>query len=274
MRAVCLRPCLLIALSLLTACQGESPVKPPSNATAAGVPFLSWEVQARHPFDEEAFTQGLVWHAGKLWLSTGRYGQSSLRQIQMRTGDVLQRLDLPSTVFGEGAAFLGDRLYQLTWENGVCYVYEPEPLKLAGKMPYQGEGWGLTTNGEDLVMSDGAATLFFRDPTTFEVRRKVVVKGPNGPVNRLNELEWINGRVLANVWTENRVVVVDPASGRVTAQIDFHSLVEEAVGAEPGQRVLNGLAWDPARQVLLVTGKLWPWLYEVKVDGLAAPADQ
>lgn len=268
-----LRACLLLltatlGLLSLSAC-GAATAPPPSQEEAlAQVPTLKWETVKRRPFDSTAFTQGLLFRAAKIWLSTGLYGKSRLEEVQLSTGKTLQRHDLAESVFGEGLAWHGDYLYQLTWQNGICYVYEPEPLKLVDRLKYQGEGWGLATNGKELIMSDGSATLFFRDPKTFEIKRRVVVRDSAGPVIRLNELEWIDGKIVANLLSENRVVVIDPHSGQVTAQIDFTPLVEEAVAGEQQERVLNGLAWDPLNRHLLVTGKLWPWLYEVKVEGL------
>lgn len=265
-----LRVCLFLLTATfgLSACgAGSAPAPPTQEAALAKLPTLKWEVVKRRPFDHTAFTQGLYYRAGKLWLSTGLYGKSRLEEVQLHDGKTLQRHDLPESVFGEGLAWHGDYLYQLTWQNGICYVYEPEPLKLVGRHDYQGEGWGLTSNGEELIMSDGSATLFFRDPETFALKRRLVVRDASGPVVRLNELEWIDGKLVANILNRDRVVVIDPESGQVTAQIDLTTLVEEAVGKERLQKVLNGLAWDPLNRHLLVTGKLWPWLYEVKVEG-------
>lgn len=267
-----LRACLFLlsatlGLLSLSAC-GAATSPPPKKEALAEVPTLKWEVVKRRPFDSSAFTQGLLFRAGKLWLSTGLYGKSRLEEVQLHDGQSLQRIELPESVFGEGLAWHGDHLYQLTWQNGLCYVYEPKPLKLVSKLKYQGEGWGLATNGEELIMTDGSATIFFRDPKTFEIKSTIVAKDAAGPVILLNELEWIEGKIVANILNRDRVVVIDPESGKVIAQIDLSALVQEAVGDERVHRVLNGLAWDPLNRHLLVTGKLWPWLYVVNVEGL------
>ncbi|MEM1060474.1 MAG: glutaminyl-peptide cyclotransferase [Verrucomicrobiota bacterium] len=256
---------VLYLAGLLTGCGNES--RPtPTEEKAAAVPVLTWERVRREPFPRTAFTQGLLLRAGKLWLSTGQYGESTVQEIDLASGEVLQRLDLPETVFGEGLAMLGDTLYQLTWQNQICYLYQAQPLKLTGRFSYEGEGWGLASNGQELAMSNGSAQIAMRDPETFEVTRRLSVRGPSGTVTRLNELEFVGGLLLANVWHQDRVVVIDSDNGRVLAELDFRALTEEAVGPRAGERVLNGLAWDAAGQQLWVAGKEWPWIYAVRVD--------
>jgi len=259
-------------LLLLAACQAAP--KPEPKPWSPPVPTLEWEQVKRYPFPKTAFTQGLLIRSGKLWLSTGKYNESTIQEIDLASGEVLQQLDLPDTVFGEGLAMLGGKLYQLTWENRICYVYQPQPLKKTGTFTYEGQGWGLASNGEHLAMSDGTATIDFRDPETFKVRRSITVRDPQGEVSNLNELEFVGDKLLANVWTGNRVVVIDPADGKVLAQLDFAPLKKDALGdADDERRVLNGLAWDADKQLLLVTGKYWPWLYAVKVDWSALKAE-
>ena len=249
--------------------QTETPMSPPA-------PVVPVEQVRSYPHDPTAFTQGLVWRAGKLYESTGRYGQSSLRIVELETGTVIQRAALGQQYFAEGLAMVGDSLYQLTWKEGVAFIWEPATLRQIGQVQYNGEGWGLTSDGGQLIVSDGSSYLTFVNPTTFQVDTTVRVTDGGKPVDQLNELEWVRGEVWANVWHTHRIARIDPATGRVKGWLDLAALIPPV--ADP-EAVLNGIAYDEQADRLLVTGKLWPKLYEIRIPSLnigggapAAPA--
>lgn len=228
---------------------------------------LRVEILAEHAHAHDAFTQGLLWHEGRLYESTGLRGESTLRRVRLESGEVERAVDVPRRYFAEGLARVGDRLIQLTWQQGRAFVYGLEDFAPQREFEYEGEGWGLCFDGEHLVMSDGSATLSFRDPETFEVVREVRVTKAGRPLRRLNELECVSGSegqdgVWANVWTTNEIVRIDPGSGRVLASVDAAGLLsdEERWGTD----VLNGIAWIPERDRFVITGKHWPKLFEVR----------
>ena len=223
---------------------------------------LRVEVVRRHPNDTDAFTQGLLWHDGELYESTGLEGRSTLRRTSVE-GEVRQRVDVPGDFFAEGLARVGDRLFQLTWQSGKAFVYDRETFEKVAEHDYEGEGWGLCFDGEHLVMSDGSDRLAFRDPESFEVVREVRVTRIGRPLRRLNELECVDGAVYANVWQSDDIVRIDPATGAVTATIDASGLLTRAERRRTD--VLNGIAWLPDRERFLITGKLWPWAFEVEL---------
>ena len=228
---------------------------------AAGAPAWGYEVVAEHPHDPGAFTQGLIVSDGALLESTGQYGASDLRRVTPDTGQVLQATPLSATLFGEGLARVDDRLYQLTWKAGRCLVYDADDLSPVGELAYQGEGWGLTSDGERLYMSDGGPGIQVRDPTDFHLIERIAVTDAGRPVTRLNELEWIQGLIWANVWQETRIAVISPEDGEVVAWLDLGDL---AGRQGPGADVLNGIAYDPVGGRVLVTGKWWPRLYQIR----------
>jgi glutaminyl-peptide cyclotransferase len=236
---------------------------PPGGAVPAGaaVERLTVKVLAVRPHDPTAYTQGLVWDHGTLYESAGLYGRSSLRQVDPQTGEVLRRLDLPPGFFAEGLAEVGDRLIQLTWKEGVAFVYDRRKFERTGEYHYEGEGWGLCDDGRRLVMSDGSERLTFRDRRTFAPLGGVDVHLDGRPARQLNELECVGGAVYANVWMTDQVLRIDPGGGRVTAVIDAGGLLSAAERA--GADVLNGIAYDARNKRFLLTGKLWPKLFEV-----------
>ena len=223
---------------------------------------LQVEVVEDYPHDPEAYTQGLLWHDGSLLESTGQYGESSLRRVDRDSGEVREARALPSEVFGEGLARVDDRLIQLTWRQGEALVWNLDGFEEVERLGYRGEGWGLCFDGRSLVMSDGSSKLTFRDPETFEVVRQVVVVMGDGAVGRLNELECVEGWIYANVFTTDWIVQIDPESGKVNALIDASGLLSAA--ETQGAEVLNGIAYDPEREVFYLTGKLWPKLFAVR----------
>ena len=223
----------------------------------------SYRVVAEYPHDTEAYTQGLLISDGQLWESTGREGQSSVRRVDLATGAVTQRVDLPQQYFGEGIAILDGKIYQLTWKARKGFIYSADTLEQIGEFSYQRQGWGMTTDGHNLIMSDGTSLLRWLSPEDFDVIREIDVVGPRGPVSNLNELEYINGWIWANVWRSDTIVRIDPHTGRVVGEIDLAGILppSEAGGAE----VLNGIAYDAENDRIFVTGKLWPKLYEIEV---------
>ncbi|MEB3274999.1 MAG: glutaminyl-peptide cyclotransferase [Prochlorothrix sp.] len=226
-------------------------------------PVYGYRVLQTYPHDPEAFTQGLLFHDGELYEGTGLWGRSSLRRVTLVTGEVQQQHNLANRYFGEGLTLWGDRLIQLTWRSGQGFVYDRASFELLQTFQYGTEGWGLTQDGQSLILSDGSDRLYFLDPDTFELRRFVVVREGDRPLQRLNELEYINGEVWANVWLETRIARIDPATGQVLAWVDLTGL-EPTVRANP-DAVLNGIAYDAEADRLFVTGKLWPRLYEIEV---------
>jgi glutaminyl-peptide cyclotransferase len=234
-----------------------------ASAPALAAPTVVPRVVATRPHDATAFTQGLLLYEGFLFESTGLYGRSSLRRVDRATGAVLQSVSLPMDEFGEGLARAGNRLIQLTYRNGVAHVYDLTSFEALENHSYPGEGWGLCHDGERLIMTDGSDRLTFRNPSSFEIIGSVPVEEDGVPQSRLNELECVGGEVYANVWQTNRLLRIDPDTGRVLTEIDASGLLtsEEAARAD----VLNGIAYDADTGRFLLTGKLWPKLFEVEL---------
>ncbi|CUU11474.1 MAG: glutaminyl-peptide cyclotransferase [Fimbriimonadales bacterium] len=237
--------------------------KPATSGAPKETPLYTYRVVQTYPHDPKAFTQGLEYYNGFLYESTGLEGQSSLRKVELRTGRVLQIRRLPAEIFAEGITIFNNRIYQLTWRNGVCFVYERDSFRSDIEFRYTGEGWGLTNDGTHLIMSDGSDTLTFRDPASFAVVRQIRVQDQGKPVRDLNELEYIEGEIWANVWMTDMIVRISPKTGEVLGWIDLSGLLkpEEASQAE----VLNGIAYDRQNKRIFVTGKLWPKLFEIEV---------
>jgi glutamine cyclotransferase len=248
---------LLIAAALL--CAG---LPPP--LAAAEVPAYTCQVVGVYPHDRNAFTQGLVCQDGALFETTGLNGRSTLRRVELRTGRVLQQASLTAEFFGEGMTILGDRIFQVTWQNHRGFVYDLATFAVEREFTYTGEGWGLTNDGRTLILSDGTDVLRFLDPVTCKVLRSVSVTNRGRPVAMLNELEYVKGEILANVWQTDTIVRIDPASGEVRGTIDCSGLLaREDYGFQTD--VLNGIAYDAAGDRLFLTGKNWPKLFEVKL---------
>jgi glutaminyl-peptide cyclotransferase len=255
---------LLPAMLPLTA-GGVTPADVPLMSEAARPPaILAYEVVGSHPHDRGAFTQGLLYRNGFLYESTGLNGRSSLRKVVLETGEVVQRENVATEFFAEGLTDWKDTLIQLTWQSRRGFIYDLKTFRQTGSFEYPGEGWGLTQDGHRLILSDGSATLRFLDPQTHAQTGALEVTYQGKPLGNLNELEFVRGRILANVWQSNSIVVIDPASGRVTAQIDLAGLLaaEDRAG---GVDVLNGIAYDAAKDRLFITGKLWPKLFEIRL---------
>jgi glutaminyl-peptide cyclotransferase len=229
----------------------------------AGAPVYGFEVVNVYPHDREAFTQGLLYRDSVLYESTGLNGRSSLRKVQLETGKVLQQISVDSRYFAEGLVDWGARLVQLTWNTNIGFVYDLGSFKQQQTFSYTGEGWGLARDQKRLIMSDGTSTLKFLDPQTFKVTGQVQVTDGNTAVRDLNELEVIDGQVYANVWLTDRIAIIAPESGRVTAWLNLAGLMAKKGLSDDA--VLNGIAYDSQRKRLFVTGKLWPSLFEIRV---------
>jgi glutaminyl-peptide cyclotransferase len=238
---------------------------PPAPVTPG---YLVPKVLSTRPHDTEAFTQGLLLYEGRLFESTGLNGRSSLREVDPMTGEVLRRVDLPQEYFAEGLALVDDRLIQLTWQNGIAFVYDLETFQQVGTFNYTGEGWGLCYDGTDLYMSDGSSMLYVRDPQTFEVKETIQVLFEGQPINQLNELECVGDSVFANVWYSDYILQIDKVTGNVLNYIDGSGLLTpEEDAALPNGAVLNGIAFDESTGNFLLTGKLYPYVWEVTFMG-------
>lgn len=264
---------------LLAACGGEGQGASESSAQTSSQepPPIPYSVVNAYPHDTAAFTQGLELYQGQLFESTGLFGRSSLRINDLTTGRVQQRKDLAPALFAEGLTIYRDTLYQLTWQNHEVLLYRAKDLSLIRKMPWSAEGWGLTHDSSRLYISDGSDKLYVVNPSDLKLQRVVSVYDHAGPVNNLNELEWINGSIYANRWQYDHIVRIDPSTGQVTGRLDLADLLKRNTRSDlsyltqPGSAgevngaVLNGMAWDAARGRLLVTGKLWPEVFELRI---------
>lgn len=221
-------------------------------------------VVGEFPHDPQAYTQGLDFQGPRLFEGTGLNGRSSLRRVDLETGEVLRRVDLAKRFFGEGITVFRKRIYQITWQSERAFVYDRASFRRIGRFTYEGEGWGLTHDGRRLIMSNGSSTIAFRDPKTFEVLDEIEVTDGGEPVAMLNELEWVEGEIFANVWQTDDVVRIDPATGEVTGRLDLSALKERQQDGE----VTNGIAYMESEDRLFVTGKLWSSIYEIELTDL------
>jgi len=226
---------------------------------------LNYRILKTRPHDENAYTQGLIYQDGYLYEGTGQWAESSLRKTEIETGEPVRILNLPDDVFGEGITILNDKIFQLTYKSQVGFVYEMESFRRIQKVYYENkEGWGLTTDGENLIMSDGTHRIYYMDPEYFTEVRQIEVYDDKGPVSRLNELEFIEGRIFANIYGEEEIVIIDPENGRVTGRLNMKGILPEE---ERSQKldVFNGIAWNAEERILYVTGKYWPKLFEISL---------
>lgn len=231
--------------------------------------MFTYTIVGTFPHDPAAYTQGLVFTDGVLYEGTGLRGRSTLRRVDLNTGAVLQSASLAPNLFGEGIAVVGNTIVQLTWQDRVGFVYDKATFGFQRQVTYATEGWGLTYDGTHLIMSDGTSTLYFRDPETFAILGQVTVQDADGPVTRLNELEYIRGEVYANVWRTDRIARIDPQTGHVVGWIDLSGLLPPEDRRQPVD-VLNGIAYDAERDRLFVTGKLWPQVFEIQIVPLSS----
>jgi glutamine cyclotransferase len=229
-----------------------------------GIPVYTYNIVNTYSHDRNAFTQGLVFEDGVLYEGTGRFGQSTLRRVELETGVVLQIRELSDQFFGEGIAIYEDKIIQLTWQSNIGFVYDKDSFELLQEFNYSTEGWGITHDGERLIMSDGTSTLHFLDPQTFEEIGQLEVFDNDGPITRLNELEYIQGEIYANIWQTDWVARIAPETGRVIGWVELGGLLTAEDLSEPVD-VLNGIAYDAEADRLFVTGKLWPKLFEIEL---------
>jgi glutamine cyclotransferase len=232
-------------------------------ARSAGTPEYTYGVIHTYPHDRQAYTQGLEYHEGMLYEGTGLYGRSSLRKVRLESGEVEQRIDIDQQFFGEGITVVGDEVFQLTWQNNVGFVYGLNDLRLRRRFTYRGEGWGLTNDGSEVYMSDGSSQIRVLDPSSMTERRRIDVVSNGARVDNLNELEFIEGEIWANVYQTDRIARISPTTGRVTGWIDLKGLLSPLFSQSVD--VLNGIAYDRRAKRIFVTGKLWPSLFEIRV---------
>ena len=251
----------------------QQPIPDANIGDTSGAARYTYEIINAYPHNPTSFTQGLVWQDGILYEGTGQRGQSSLRRVVLETGEVQGIQYLADQYFGEGITVFDGRVYQLTWKSNLGFIYDQESLALIEEFQYPTEGWGITHDGDSLIMSDGTATLYFLDPETLaEIGRVEVIDdtNPNNPqpVAKLNELEFINGEIYANVWLTDRIVRINPETGQVTGWLEMGGLLspeQQSALSDPVNAVLNGIAYDAVNDRLFVTGKLWPTLYEIEL---------
>ncbi|MBN1763185.1 MAG: glutaminyl-peptide cyclotransferase [Methanomicrobia archaeon] len=250
----------------------STPISTPMPTPTPNTPQVyRYKIVTTYPHDSKAFTQGLVFDNGFLYEGTGGRGESTVRKVELETGKVLKKYQLPRQYFGEGIALWNDTLIQLTYQSGVGFVYDTESFSLTRNFTYATEGWGLTHDGTHLILSDGTATLHFVDPETFEEVKRIEVNDNDTPVTHLNELEYIRGTVYANVWPTDRIVIIEPESGNVIGRIDLDGLLSDKDAYQP-VGVLNGIAYDAANDRLFVTGKYWPKLFEIELEEVQGSA--
>jgi glutamine cyclotransferase len=253
----------LLAAALLAA--ASSLATPAHAASAKPIPVYGVQVVHAYPHDINAFTEGLFYLNGYLYESTGLESHSSVRKVKLETGQVVQRATLPADMFGEGIAPWNDRLVGLSWKAEVGYVLDLESFDTKGQFGYPGEGWGLTHDDTEMVMSDGTADLRFLNPTTLVESHRIHVTAQGKPVEQLNELEWVDGEIYANIWQTDRIARIDPKTGDVVGWIDCKGLLPKKDFIPEHTDVLNGIAYDAAAKRLFLTGKFWPKVFEVKL---------
>ena len=255
----------LVVLFLLTGFRPFLLAQAPHPASPHRPQEYTFAIVAVYPHDTSAFTQGLAYRDGFLYEGTGREGQSSLRKVRLETGEIVQQVNLEPDLFGEGITLLNDKVIQLTWKSGIGFVYDLNSFRLLRRFSYSGEGWGLATNGRELFLSDGTPEIRVLDGETFQEKRRIKVHEGSTAVDQLNELEFVEGQVFANLWHSNRVARISPQTGDVVGWIDLTGLLSPMYRLEP-EAVLNGIAYDPIRKRLFVTGKLWPRIFEIKLS--------
>ncbi len=262
MRATVTRPLLIVFL--LIAFGHPLSGQPAPRAHSAGVRRYTFKVTRAFPHDPHAFTQGLVFHGGFLYEGTGLKGRSSLRKVRLETGEVVHEVDLAPEFFGEGITIIKNEIVQLTWQSQIGFVYNLADFHLLRQFSYSGEGWGLTTDGREIFMSDGTPEIRVLDPVTLTEKRRFTVHEGTTQIKELNELEFVEGEIFANVWQTNRIAQISPRTGEVLGWIDLEGLLSPVYRLESGA-VLNGIAYDAERKRLFVTGKLWPKIFQIQL---------
>ncbi|MDW7771383.1 MAG: glutaminyl-peptide cyclotransferase [Desulfobulbaceae bacterium] len=247
---------IIFPLCWLPGCPGEAGLIPAR---------FSCVIISSYPHDAAAFTQGLAWDEGSVYEGTGLHGRSSLRLVNLRTGEIEKRIDYGNRIFAEGITIFEDKIYQLTWHNNIVFAYDKKNFSLVSTWRFPGEGWGITHDNRNLIVSDGSATLYFLDPETMAEKRRITVLDHSGPIHHLNELEYIKNRIYANIWESDEIAIIHPDSGRVEGWIDLSGLRDRLPDEHGQPNVLNGIMYAPEEDRLFVTGKLWPLLFEIKL---------
>jgi glutamine cyclotransferase len=255
---------LILAFPLLFAGCNSDGSRDGGHVAESKAPIYTFEVMRAWPHDRAAFTQGLEIHQGSLYESTGGNGTSSLRQVELETGRVVRKVDVPSQYFAEGLTVFQGKIYQLTWQSHKGFIYDLGSFQMLGEFAYEGEGWGLTHDDRSLIMSDGTNRIRFLDPVNFETQRAIKVYDEDRPLMKLNELEYIKGEIYANIWETDWIVRIDPQSGKILGWIDLKDLLSPSDRSVQTD-VLNGIAYDGAGERLFVTGKLWPKLFQIRL---------
>jgi glutaminyl-peptide cyclotransferase len=263
---------LIASLLLISACKNNEPNDSETTTNTNAIPapqIIANTVVGMHPHDTSYFTEGLQLYDNTLYESTGTYGNSKLLKINPKTGEVEKELKLPDNYFGEGITVLRDTIYMMTYQEKTGFKYDANTFKQIGTFSYDNEGWGMTTDGTNLIQSDGSSNLYYRDPATFRTQKIVSVTDQNGPVAMINELEWVDGFIYANVWHTNYIIKIDPSNGRVVAKTDLSAIADQVVRENPNidqESVLNGIAYNEEKKTFYVTGKRWPAIYEIKLQ--------
>ncbi len=264
----------IVALVLLFGCIRFDQVNLPKSTPTTAMPELGdyggYQIVKRYPHDPGCYTQGLIYRDGYFYESCGLYGDSTLRKVDPESGEVLQETELGDQYFGEGLMELDGLLYQLTWQEGVAFVYDLDTFEKVGQFSYSTEGWGLTSDGTGLILSDGSNKLFWIDPTSGFTHKETLVTWQELPIEYLNELEYVNGDIYANIYLSDQIAIIDPETGLVETMLDMRGLRPEENRAMAGE-VLNGIAYDAVNNRLFVTGKHWKWLYEVTLIPISQP---
>jgi glutamine cyclotransferase len=265
-------PALVVLLTVLYSC-GNHPAEQPDNNTPNPAPAtLTYTIIKTYPHDTTSFTEGLFWLNNKLYESTGNYGESELRVNDLATGKAEKVVKLSKDYFGEGISIINNKLYQLTYKEQKVFVYDPTTFKKIKEFEWTtGQGWGMTHNDSELIIGTGSSNLYFVDPETFKVKHVTGVTDEMGPVTNINELEYVKGVVYANIWQTNTIIKIDPVSGKVLGKMDMTGLLDKAGASYPASwdaegDVLNGIAYDPAKNSFYITGKDWPLLFEIKLN--------
>jgi glutamine cyclotransferase len=251
-------------LALLLVYLSETGRSPLRSILGRGAPTYTYRVLNVYPHDPQAWTQGLVFADGVLYEGTGRHARSSLREVDIATGEILNMHRLPDNLFGEGVAIVGDKIFQLTFRSGTAFVYDRDSFRQLDRFTYSGQGWGLTFDGKHLIMSDGTSVLYFLEPQDFKRIKQIIVKDGDRAVIGINELEYVKGEIYANAWPTDLIARISPKTGRVVGWVDLSGLLSPDARTD-STGVLNGIAYDRAGDRLFVTGKLWPHLFEIQV---------
>lgn len=260
---------LFISSIFFVACNSNTDnlTNDPKNTIAASS-NIDYTIVNIFPHDTAAFTEGLVWYNNQLFESTGETGHSDIRKVELKTGAVQQKVDIDKKLFGEGITIMNDKIYQITWQSKVGFVYDVKTMHQIQSFTIDTEGWGITNDGKQLIISDGSSNVYFLDPHTFQKIKIITVSDNNGPVNNINELELIKGHIYANRWQTNDILKIDTASGRIIGKLAFPDLLDKYAKNYDYTRIesLNGIAYDSVANRIFITGKRWPLLFEIKID--------